>query len=294
MVSINGRNIGEGFPTYIIAEIGINHNGDVITAKRLIDVAVEAGCDAVKFQKRTPELCVPEEQKDVMRDTPWGYITYMEYRNWVELSEEEYEEIGDYCAEKDITWFASCWDEGAVDFMEKFNTPCYKIPSACLTNNSLLKYISEKNRPVILSTGMSTMEQIKYAVGLLDTSRLLIAHCTSTYPAKNEELNLNMIKTLQSQAWIKYTTGYDCPIGYSGHERGLQTTLAAVVLGATFVERHITLDRSMWGSDHAASLEPEGLKRLVRDIRVIESARGDGVKKVYESEIPIMKRLRNE
>ncbi len=285
MASINGREVGVGFPTYIIAEIGINHNGDVVTAKRLIDIAVEAGCDAVKFQKRTPELCVPPDQRDVMRDTPWGRITYMDYRNWVELCEEEYKEIDQYCKKLNITWFASCWDKEAVDFMETFNTPCYKIPSACLTNDALLKYINTKNKPIILSTGMSTAEEIVNAINLLDFDRRLIAHCTSTYPAKNEELNLRMIETLIK---IGYTAGY------SGHETGLQTTLAAVVLGATFVERHITLDRSMWGSDHAASLEPDGLKRLVRDIRVIESALGDGVKQVYESEKPIMKKLRRK
>ena len=224
-----------------------------------------------------------------MRDTPWGRISYMDYRNQVEFDTDDYEEIGDYCASNHITWFASCWDEQAVDFMQAFNAPCYKIPSACLTNDKLLKYVSSKNKPVILSTGMSTWDEIGHAAytpleSSYNNERLLVAHCTSTYPARNEELNLRMIQMLHGH--------FECPIGYSGHERGLQTTLAAVALGAAFVERHITLDRSMWGSDQAASLEPEGLRRLVRDIRIVESAMGDGVKKVYESEIPIMKKLR--
>jgi N-acetylneuraminate synthase len=276
--------VGEGQPTFITAEIGINHNGDVGIAKKLIDAAALAGCDAVKFQKRTPELCVPLEQRNIMRETPWGLMSYMEYRERMEFWEDEYSEIDNYCRQKGIVWFASCWDEPSVDFMEQFDPACYKIASASLTDDALLRYTNSKGRPMILSTGMSAMEQIRHAVLQLDTSRLLLAHCTSTYPCPPQELNLRMIETLRCE--------FDCPIGYSGHEVGLQTSCAAVVLGACFVERHITLDRAMWGSDQAASVEPGGFMRLVRDIRTIETALGDGVKRIYDSEMPIMNRLR--
>jgi N-acetylneuraminate synthase len=283
-VQIGERPIGPGYPTFIIAEIGINHNGDLENAKKLIDAAVLARCDAVKFQKRTPELCVPPEQREVMRETQWGLMSYMEYRHRVEFGVREYAEIDRYCRERGILWFASCWDEDSVDFIEQFEPVCYKIASASLTDDELLAHINSMGRPVILSTGMSTMEQIEHAVSLLDEERLLLAHSTSNYPCPPEELNLRMIHALQET--------FDAPIGYSGHEVGLQTTYAAVTLGAHFVERHITLDRAMWGSDQAASVEPWGFMRLVRDIRVIEQALGDGVKKVYESELPAMEKLR--
>jgi N-acetylneuraminate synthase len=276
--------IGEGKPIFLIAEIGINHNGDLSIAKKLIDAAVLAGCDAVKFQKRTPEICVPPEQRDIVRDTPWGPMTYMEYRYRVEFRAEEYIQIDHYCRDKGILWFASCWDEPSVDFIEAFEPACHKIASASLTDDDLLRYLSTTGRPVILSTGMSNMKEIHHAVSLLHPDKLLLAHSTSTYPCPPEELNLRMIETLQQS--------FDCPIGYSGHEVGLQTTYAAVVLGASFIERHITLDRAMWGSDQAASIEPWGLMRLVRDIRVIERALGDGVKRVYENELHIMNKLR--
>ena len=284
-VNIGGIPIGNRHPVYIIGEIGINHNGDLSIAKKLIDAAVLAGCNAVKFQKRTPELCVPQEQRNLVRETPWGIMTYMEYREKVEFGEAEYNEIDHYCKEKKITWFASCWDEPSVDFIEQYKPACYKIASAALTNHDLIKHHVKKGHPIILSTGMSTMDEIKQGYSLLDKEKVLLAHSTSSYPCKAEELNLNMIKTLKSE--------FGCPIGYSGHEVGLQTTYAAVVLGACFIERHITLDRAMWGSDQAASIEPSGLMRLVRDIRIIEKALGDGVKKVYDSELPLIKRLRN-
>ncbi|MFC2023763.1 N-acetylneuraminate synthase family protein [Chloroflexota bacterium] len=284
VLPIRRRMIGEGQQVYIVAEIGINHNGDIHIAKRLIDAAKVAGCDAVKFQKRTPEICVPEEQRNLMRDTPWGTMTYMEYRRRIEFSQEEYQEIDRYCQERGIIWFASVWDRESVDFMEEFEPPCYKIPSAALTNHGLLRYARARKRPIILSTGMSTLEQIWAAVNVLGTDDLLITHCTSTYPCRPDELNLRMIQTLENH--------FECPIGYSGHEVGLQTTYAAIVLGASLVERHITLDRAMWGSDQAASVEPHGFARLVRDIRVIEAALGDGNKVVYESEMPIRRKLR--
>jgi N-acetylneuraminate synthase len=276
--------VGAGYPTFIVAEIGINHNGELAIAKRLIDVAVMAGCNAVKFQKRTPEKAVPDEYKDVMRETPWGLMSYLEYRRRVEFRQDEYEEIDRYCREKEILWFASCWDEDSVDFLEQFSPPCYKIASASLTDTVLLTKMRSTGRPLILSTGMSTYEEIKQAVDLLGEHNLLIAHSTSTYPCPPAELNLRMIQTLQAD--------FSCPVGYSGHEVGLQTTYAAVVLGASFVERHITLDRAMWGSDQAASVEPGGIIRLVRDIRVIEQALGDGIKKVYDSEMKARQRLR--
>ena len=283
-IMIGERPVGDGHPTYIIGEIGINHNGSVETAKKLIDAAIVAGCDAVKFQKRTPDLCVPQEMRDLKRETPWGIITYMEYRHRTEFGLQEYQEIDRYCRERGIAWFASCWDRPSVEFVEQFQPVCYKIASASLTDDELLHDTNRLGRPMILSTGMSSKEQIAHAMSLLDRDRLLVAHCTSTYPAKIEELNLRMISTLRAE--------YDGPVGYSGHEVGLQTTCAAVVLGANFVERHITLDRSSWGSDQAASVEPWGMMRLVRDIRAIEKALGDGVKRVYDSEIPLIERLR--
>jgi N-acetylneuraminate synthase len=285
-VDIGNRPVGERQPVYIIAEVGINHNGSLDLAKKLIDAAVLSGCNAVKFQKRTPELCVPKEQRNVVRETPWGMMTYLEYRERIEFGQREYEEIDRYCREKKIDWFASCWDEDSVDFIEQFNPVCYKVASASLTDHRLLEHTSKTNRPIILSTGMSTWEEIRHSVAVVDPDRLLLAHSTSTYPCKPEELNLEMVRTLKQE--------FDCPVGYSGHEVGLQTTCAAVALGASFIERHITLDRATWGSDQAASIEPQGLMRLVRDIRVIEQAMGDGVKRVYDSERPVLKRLRRE
>lgn len=283
-IQIGDRNVGNGQPTYIIAEIGINHNGSLEIAKKLIDSASSSGCDAVKFQKRTPRLCVPAQQQGVMKQTPWGTMTYLEYRDRVELHETEYREIDRYCKEKGIMWFASCWDEPSVDFLEQFSPVCHKVCSAALTNDNLLRCLNVTGRPIILSTGMSTMAEIRHAVSLLDQDRLLIAHCTSSYACRPEELNLNMIKTLRRE--------FNCPIGYSGHELGLITTCAAVAIGASFVERHITLDRDMWGNDQRASLEPSDFRRLVKDIREIEKALGDGTKHVYESEQAALLKLR--
>ncbi|MBU0465999.1 MAG: N-acetylneuraminate synthase family protein [Proteobacteria bacterium] len=283
-VKIGDRWVGDGHPVFIVAEIGINHNGDVEIAKKLIDAALHTGCDAVKFQKRTPELCVPPKQHDVMRETPWGYITYLEYRHKVEFGLDEYQNIDRYCKERGIIWFASCWDQPSVDFIGQFDPPCYKISSATLTDILLLKYLKQTRKPLILSTGMSTMEQIRAAVEVLGIENLTIVHSTSTYPCPPEELNLRVIEMLRKE--------FSCPIGYSGHEVGLATTVAAVALSACYVERHITLDRAMWGSDQAASVESVGFERLVKYVRVVESALGDGIKKVYPSEIDSIKRLR--
>jgi N-acetylneuraminate synthase len=284
-----GRKIGAGEPCYIIAEIGINHNGSLEIAKKLIDEAVAAKADAVKFQKRTPEICVPKDQWEIMRDTPWGRMSYIDYKRKTEFGTEEYAAIDTYCKEVGIDWFVSTWDVNAVDFMEQFDTPMYKLASASLTDFPLIEKCLETGRPLMLSTGMSTTQEIDDAVKLVydfnPNYPLMIAHSTSAYPCKPEELNLKMIHTLGA----KFPAA---PIGYSGHETGLATTVAAAAIGATFVERHFTLDRAMWGSDHAASVEPQGLHRLVRDIRDIEIAMGDGIKRVYESEIGPMKRLR--
>ena len=285
VIQIGSRIVGDGQPVFIIAEIGINHNGDLSIAKRLIDGAVLAGCDAVKFQKRTPEKCVPRDQWHVERDTPWGRMTYIDYRHRVEFTESGYAEIDRHCRDRGILWFASCWDEEAVSFMERFSPPAYKSASASLTDIPLLRAMHRTGRPLIISTGMSTMEEIKGAVDALGAENLLIAHATSTYPCPPHELNLRMITTLRN-------TYPRCPIGYSGHEVGLAPTWAAVTLGATFVERHITLDRSMWGSDQAASVEVGGFMRLVSNIRDIECALGDGIKKVYDDEMGPRKKLR--
>jgi N-acetylneuraminate synthase len=280
----NGRVIGKGEPVYIIAEIGINHNGSLDLAKKLIDWASIAGCDAVKFQKRTPELCVPKDQWDKERNTPWGKMSYIDYKRKTEFGKTEFEEIDRYCKQKNIDWFASAWDEPSIDFLEQFDPVMYKFASASLTDFDLIRKAMSTGRPIMLSTGMSTEMEIEDAVALTGTSNVMIAHSTSAYPCNPAELNLRMIPTLQAR--------YDAPIGYSGHEVGLAPTLAAVSLGATFVERHVTLDRAMWGSDHAASVEPQGVVKLVRDIRDIEKSLGDGIKKVYESEFEPMKRLR--
>jgi len=283
-IKLGDRLVGDGHPTYIVAEIGINHNGDLETAKRMIDAAMLAGVDAVKFQKRTPELCVPPDQQDKMRETPWGYISYLAYRHKVEFGEEAYRAIDAYCRERRLTWFVSVWDEPSVDFMRAFEPVCFKIPSASLTDHGLLRRARDTGRPVVLSTGMSTMQQIESAVEVLGTDNLIINHATSTYPCEPRELNLRTISTLRER--------FPCPIGYSGHEVGLIPTVAAVTLGACMVERHITLDRAMWGSDQAASIEPGGFQRLVKYLRVTEQALGDGVKRVYDSEQASLRKLR--
>jgi N-acetylneuraminate synthase len=282
---IADRVVGEGEPVFIIAEIGINHNGSLELAKKLIDGACLAGADAVKFQKRTPELCVPRDQWKIERETPWGRMTYIDYRRRMEFSERDFAEIHRHCRERGMLLFASCWDEEAVDFMEKFEPPCYKAASASLTDHDLLRKMRQTGRPLILSTGMSTLAEIQDGVAAASGGDLLIAHATSTYPCPVGELNLRMVLTLKSM----YP---EHPVGYSGHETGLAPTWAAVTLGATFVERHVTLDRAMWGSDQAASVEIGGLIRLVSNIRDIERAMGDGVKRVYPGELPQIAKLR--
>ena len=277
--------------TYIIAEIGINHNGDINVAKKLIDIAAAAGCDAVKFQKREPDVCVPEHQKNVLKDTPWGSMTYLEYKHKTEFGREEYNEIDRYCKERVIKWSASPWDLESLSFLLDYDIPFIKVPSAMLTNKPLLEACAASGKKVILSTGMSTEEEISEAISTLDElikvrskSSYAILHCNSTYPAPLEELNLSCIKTLKEI--------FNCEVGYSGHEFRLGTSVAAVYLGASIIERHITLDRSMWGSDHLSSIEPQGLFKLVSGIRELEKAYGDGSINVSESEKNVRKKLR--
>jgi N-acetylneuraminate synthase len=284
-IKVGKRMVGDDHSVFVIAEIGINHNGSVEIAKKIIEGAKRCGCDAVKFQKRTPEVCVPKDQWKIERDTPWGRMTYIDYRHKVELGKDEYYEIDKFCKGLEIIWFASCWDQESVDFIEEFNPPIYKTASASLTDNELLYKHSKLNKPVIVSTGMSTIQEIENGVLNIGLENLLIAHSTSSYPCKYEELNLKMITTLRN----KYP---GTPIGYSGHETGLSPTWAAVALGSNFVERHITLDRAMWGTDQAASVEIDGFYRLVRNIRDIETALGDGIKRVYESELRFLEKLR--
>ncbi len=285
-LSLKVRKIGMGEPVFIIAEIGINHNGDINIAKQLIDVAAKAGADAVKFQKRTVDVVYTPEELAKPRENPFG-LTNGDLKRGLEFGQKEYEEIDKYCREKRILWFASCWDKESIDFTNQFNPPCYKIASACLTDDELLKYTRAKGKPIILSTGMSTMEEIYHAIEVLNREDLSLLHCVSTYPAQNSELNLSVIQSFQE----KFP---NVPIGYSGHEVGLAPSLFAVALGACIIERHITLNRSMWGSDQAASVEPQGFERLVRDIRTYEEIRGDGIKRVLESEIPIKNKLRKK
>ncbi|WP_394769035.1 N-acetylneuraminate synthase family protein [Lacisediminihabitans sp.] len=284
VVSIGSSEVGNG-AVYVIAEIGLNHNGDVDLAMQLIDVAADAGAQAVKFQKRTPEISTPEHMKNTPRETPWGLMTYLEYRYRVEFSREQYVEIGDYATFRGLDWFASPWDEPSVDFLEDLNVAAHKVASASVTDLGLLEALAATGKPVILSTGMSTLDQIDRAVAVLGTDNLVILHATSTYPLPPEEANLRTITTLRQ----RYP---GVPIGYSGHERGLQISIAAVALGAVAVERHITLDRTMWGSDHAASLEPQGFTQLVRDIRIVEEALGDGVKRIFPGELAPLAKLR--
>lgn len=282
-VSINGNIIGYNKPVFIVAEIGINHNGSVDIAKEMIRKAHSLGVNAVKFQKRTISAVYSEEELDKYRESPWGTTT-REQKEGLEFGKDEYDKIDRYCKSLGVTWFASCWDKASVDFMEQYDPPCYKIASASITDHDLLRYFRAKGKPIMLATGMSTFEEIEAAVNVLGKDDLIILHATSAYPSKPEELNLRVIQTLMKH--------FDVPAGYSGHEVGVSTTVGAAVLGACLIERHFTLDRSMYGSDQAASLEPDGLRRVIDYIRVFEKAAGDGVKRVYDSEIPIRKKLR--
>ena len=283
IINIGNIKVGDGAPCFVIAEIGINHNGCVKTAKKLIDLAVAAGCSAVKFQKRTVDVVYTKEELAMPRISPFGE-TNGDLTRGLEFGEAEYAESDKYCKDKHILWFASCWDEGSVDFIDKFNPPCYKISSASLTDDNLLRHTRSKGKPILLSTGMSSIEEIDHAVNILGKEDLIIYHCTSTYPTDNAEVNLSVISFLKER--------YNVPIGFSGHERGILPSILSVACGACSVERHITLDRTMWGSDQAASIEPVGLYKMMRDIKNVPVFLGDGKKVVYESEKPIIKKLR--
>jgi N-acetylneuraminate synthase len=282
-IKIGNRLVGDGHPCYVVAEIGINHNGDIDIAKKLIDVAATSGCQAVKFQKRTINVVYSAEELARPRESPFG-TTNSDLKYGLEFGLEQYREINRYCKERKIDWFASCWDEASVDFIDQFGVSCFKIASASLTDDNLLRYLRSKGRPILLSTGMSTIEQIDHALEILGKQDLILLHTCSAYPAMYEELNLRVIPMLRKR--------YGVPVGYSGHETGLSTSISTIALGACVLERHITLDRAMWGSDHAASVEPQGFAHMVRDIRLVETAMGDGVKRLGEREGPIMKKLR--
>lgn len=282
-VLLGNRPVGDGHPCYVLAEIGINHNGDVAVAKKLIDVATFAGCEGVKFQKRTVDVVYTPQELAKPRESPFGE-TNGDLKRALEFGVEQYQVIDEYCRAKPIEWTASGWDEASVDFIDQFNPPFFKIASASLTDDALLRHIRSKGKPIVLSTGMSTLEQIDHAVDVLGKDDLVLLHCCSAYPSQYAELNLKAIPVLRER--------YGVPIGYSGHETGIASSVAAAVLGACIVERHVTLDRSLWGSDQAASLEPNGIMRVVRDIRLVESALGDGVKTVLPSEVPVMQKLR--
>jgi N-acetylneuraminate synthase len=282
-VLLGDRPVGDGRPCYVFAEIGINHNGDTQIAQSLIDVAALAGCEGVKFQKRTVEVVYTPEELAKPRESPFGE-TNGDLKRALEFGQAQYEQIDAYCRNKPMAWTASGWDEASVDFIDQFNPPFYKIASASLTDDELLRHTRAKGKPIVLSTGMSTLDQIDHAVEVLGKEDLVLLHCCSAYPSQYADLNLKAIPVLHER--------YGVPIGYSGHETGIASSVAAVVLGACLVERHITLDRSMWGSDQAASLEPNGIMRVVRDIRLVETALGDGAKTVVPSEIPVMEKLR--
>jgi N-acetylneuraminate synthase len=282
-IKIGNTLVGDGHPCYVVAEIGINHNGDMEIAKKLIDLASMAGCQAVKFQKRTVDIIYSAEELARPRESPFG-TTNADLKYGLEFGEDQYREIDRYCKERNIAWFASCWDETSVDFIDQFDVPCYKIASASLTDDGLLRHTRGKKRPIMLSTGMSTLEQIDHALEILGKEDLILLHTCSTYPAEYKELNLRVISTIKER--------YNIPVGYSGHETGLSTSISTIALGACVIERHITLDRAMWGSDQAASVESQGFIRLVRDIRLVEMALGDGVKRVIDREVPILKKLR--
>ena len=287
VIRIGDYEISTKSAPYLIAEIGINHNGDIQIAKKLIDAANATGWNAVKFQKREPDISVPEAQKSVLRDTPWGRITYLEYKKKIEFGREQYDYIDTYCKEKPIAWSASPWDMPSLSFLLKYDIPFIKIASASITDLELLKKSAKSGKVVIMSTGMSTLKEIDRAVDVLETNGngdYILMHTNSAYPAKDEELNLKMIETLRDR--------YDCLVGYSGHEQNLEGSVIACALGARVVERHITLDHNMWGTDQAASLTVHAMDMLRRRIEVVFKTLGNGEKELSESELEVRKKLR--
>lgn len=284
-VKVGEHLIGPGHPVYCVGEIGINHNADMAIIRKLISAAAVAGCQAVKFQKRTVEVVYSPEELAKPRESPWG-TTNGDQKRGLELTQAHYDAIGSLCSVQDIDWFASCWDEASVDFIEQFDPPAYKIASASLTDLDLLHYTRSMGRPIILSTGMSTLAEIDRAVECLGTQALILLHCTSTYPCEAEELNLRCIPVLGER--------YGVPVGFSDHSPGLPSVVAAVAMGACMIEKHITVARTLYGSDQAASVEPHGLMRMVREIRFTERALGTSEKIVYLSEEPIKAKLRRK
>ena len=282
-VRIGNNFIGDGYPAYVVAEIGINHSGSIDQCRQLIEAAASAGCQAVKFQKRTVNVVYSQAELDRPRESPFG-TTNGQLKYGLEFGHREYSIINTLCEEHGLAWFASPWDLESVGFLEEYAPPCHKIASASLTDLDLVDCIAATGRPVLLSTGMSTIPEIDIAFSRLDPAKVVLMHCTSTYPTEDHEINLACMRTLQER--------YAVPVGYSGHERGIATSCAAVARGACVIERHLTLSRDLWGSDQAASLEPQGFAKMVRDIRAIEKAIGDGVKRVYDSEVPILEKLR--
>ncbi|MCU0460390.1 MAG: N-acetylneuraminate synthase family protein [Bacteroidales bacterium] len=271
---------------YLIAEIGINHNGDLQIAKKLIDATFACSWDCAKFQKRNPEKSTPEHQKNIEKETPWGKMTYLEYKYKVEFGRAEYDCIDSYCRDKPLEWSASVWDLDSLEFLAKYDLSFLKIPSAHLTNSELIIEAGKTNLPIILSTGMSTLEEVDAAVNLLNkhAKQFAVMHANSSYPAKDDELNLLVIPKLIDR--------YHCHVGYSGHEYGLDSTTIAVALGAKIIERHITLDHKMWGTDQSSSVEIQGMDKLYKQVSAVKKYMGDGVKKIYESELQIRKKLR--
>ncbi len=271
---------------YLIGEIGINHNGDLQIAKKLIAAAFATGWDCVKFQKRNPDKAVPEAEKSKPRETPWGTMTYLEYKKRVEFEKPQYDEIEKFAKSMPIDWTVSVWDLDSLEFMKQYDVPFIKIPSALLTNDELLEATAKTGKPVFISSGMSTLEEIDHAMEVLrkHTNNIVLFHCNSAYPAKTSELNLKVIPMLKER--------YKCTIGYSGHEWGLDSTTIAVALGAEVIERHITIDHTMWGTDQSSSIEPQGMDKLYKQISAVKAELGDGVKRVYDSELPSRKKLR--
>ncbi|MDD5358223.1 MAG: N-acetylneuraminate synthase family protein [Candidatus Nanoarchaeia archaeon] len=286
-IKVGFQSVGEGCPVFFISEIGINHNGDLQIAKQLIDAAFATNWDCVKFQKRTPDLCVPESQKNVPRETPWGTMTYLDYKKHIEFNAQEYEYIDQYCGYKPILWTASVWDIPSVDFISAYHPPFLKIPSAKVTDLELIEYAARTKIPIFMSTGMSTYEEIDDAVNILEQftkGNYVLLHTNSAYPAPLEDLNMELIGKLRER--------YNCIVGYSGHEQGLEPTVIANYLGAKVIERHTTINHNAWGSDQLASLEVEGMDKLIKRCREVDTIRGDGEKRISGKELEMKRKLR--
>jgi len=286
-IKLGERCIGDSEPIYLIAEIGINHNGDLQIAKKLIDATWATGWDCAKFQKRTPDICVPESQKMQMRQTPWGEMTYLAYKHKIEFQKPEYDYIDRYAKEKPLAWTASVWDLPSLEFLMKYDVPFIKIPSAKITDKELVEQTAKAGKPLFISSGMSTIEEVDNAINIVEkhlSKNYVLFHCNSTYPAKLDELNMQMITTLKQR--------YNCLVGYSGHEYEIMPSVTAPIYGACAIERHITLDHKMWGTDHAASLEVRGMDFLAKRVYDTKLIAGDGIKMITESEKKVREKLR--